>query len=73
MLEPDPRSLKIPAPMASLTRLRASSRYGTNVIKHAVELVKLTSIFGFQPLSKTAIAAKLPEPIVTYGSLSVEP
>jgi len=32
-----------------------------------------TSIPALQPFSNTAIAAKLPEPIVTYGSLSVEP
>ncbi len=33
----------------------------------------LTDMLAFQLLSKTAIAAKLPEPIVTYGSLSVDP
>lgn len=33
----------------------------------------LTFMFCLKALSKTAMAAKLPEPIVTYGSLSVEP
>ena len=28
---------------------------------------------GFHPVSNTAIAARLPEPIVTYGNLSVDP
>lgn len=30
-------------------------------------------MLGRQLLSKTAMAARLPDPIVTYGSLSVEP
>jgi hypothetical protein len=34
---------------------------------------KRTDMLAFQPLSKTAMAARLPEPMVTYGSLSVEP
>lgn len=33
----------------------------------------LTSRPAFQLLSKTAIAARLPDPMVTYGSLSVDP
>ncbi len=33
----------------------------------------LTDMFARQPDSNTAIAANEPEPMVTYGSLSVEP
>lgn len=28
---------------------------------------------GFQPLSKMTVAARLPEPMVTYGRLFVDP
>ena len=37
------------------------------------ERTRLTDKSGFQLLSKTAMAARLPDPIVTYGSLSVDP
>jgi hypothetical protein len=30
-------------------------------------------MFSLNELSNTAMAAKLPEPMVTYGSLSVDP
>ena len=42
-------------------------------VKGRVGKVIRTSMFGFQELSKTAIAARDPDPIVTYGSLSVDP
>lgn len=42
-------------------------------VDNAYITYKLTSMFAFHSLSKTAIAAKLPDPIVTYGSLSVDP
>ena len=35
--------------------------------------LELTSMFGRHFASNIAIAAKLPDPIVTYGSLSVDP
>lgn len=34
---------------------------------------QLTVMFSLKLLSNTAMAARLPEPIVTYGNLSVEP
>ena len=74
-LDPEPRSLKIPAETALKTRSRASRRCerlheGSHAIK---DNHWHTFMLGFHLLSKTAIAARLPEPIVTYGSLSVEP
>ena len=77
IFDPEPKSLKIPAAIAALTRESASSLY-----KHAFKFNKqttkqkcnaLTSMSGFQFVSNTAMAARLPDPIVTYGSLSVEP
>lgn len=56
-LLPDPKSLKIPASIDSAQSATASS-----LVKFFCHLV-----------SKIAIAANEPDPIVTYGSLSVEP
>lgn len=56
-LLPDPKSLKIPASIAS-----AQSATACSLVKSLFHLV-----------SKIAIAASEPDPIVTYGSLSVEP
>lgn len=65
MLEPDPRSLKIPAAIATLTRARASSRYERLSVVQSEMWNEVTSMSGFQPLSKIAIAARLPDPMVT--------
>jgi hypothetical protein len=57
MFEPEPRSLKMPAEIAADTSSSAAAR----------------SMSGCHVDSNTAIAASEPEPIVTYGSLSVDP
>ena len=73
-LDPDPRSLKIPAEMAAVTSVRASSRWGHIeyglVADDEENLIEKTHtvISFFQPVSNTAIAAREPDPIVTYGS-----
>ncbi|KAJ8934651.1 hypothetical protein NQ314_013250 [Rhamnusium bicolor] len=57
MLDPEPKSLKTPAAIASLTNLMPAS----------------SSKSCLQPDSKTDMAAKDPEPIVMYGKWSDDP
>ena len=49
--DPDPKSCKIPASMASITRLLAYSKFKSSLYLD----------------SNTAIAAKLPDPMVVKG------
>lgn len=70
-LEPEPRSLSTPAVTALATRAMASSFCTSH---YTLELAKQhTSMLARYSLSKMDMAAREPEPMVTNGSLSVDP